>query len=396
MSPAPELELLLACAAPPRAHGSAHAREASARLERLLESPVDPDYFVALSERQGLLPLAHKRLRELSASPAARELSSRLRGHCTRNAARCLLLTSELLRVLASFEREGIEAIPYKGPALAVAAYGDASLRQFVDLDILVRPRDVESATRLLEDLDYEPHFKLRDSRERERFLRLSYVQLFQRGPDGVAIELHWSVAPRFFGFALRAERLWDYEGRLALGGREVRAVAPELLVLLLCVHGNKDLWLRLEWVAAVAALASRDDFDWRRLIDDAARHRALRVLLVGLCLCEELLGATPPAEVKRLIDSSPAVAALAETAKRTMFDEEARAQSLAAQIRFHTRSKDRLRDRLGYCARLALTTTPVDWRALELPAPLSFAHALVRPLRLARKYLAAPARRAS
>lgn len=340
--------------------------------------------------------MAYRRLRDLHASPAARELSNRLRDKYARNAARCLFLTNELTRVLASFEREGIDAIPYKGPALSVAAYGDPSLRQFVDLDILVRPRDVDRATELLADSGFEPHFKLRDARERETFLRLSYVQLFRRNPEDVAVELHWNVAPRFFGFPLRAERLWEHEGRLPLGGREVRAVAPEMLALLLCVHGNKDFWLRLEWVAAIDALASRDGFDWPRLIDEAKRHRALRVLLVGLRLAEDLLGAPLPAGVERLIGSTPSVVALAEIAKRMMFAEDARLPPLAARLRFHTRSKDRARDRLAYCARLALTTTPVDWRALDLPAPFAFAHALVRPLRLARKYLFAQTRRAS
>jgi hypothetical protein len=78
------------------------------------------------------------------------------------------------------------------------------------------------------------------------------------------------------------------------------------------------------------------------------------------------------------------------------MFAEVARASTLAEQLRFHTRSKDGVRDRLTYCARFALTTTPVDWGSRDLPPSLSFVHALVRPFRLARKYLFAPARRAS
>lgn len=393
----PELELLLACAKSRGAHDTAAALRAGALVTRLLSGTFDAGRFAALAERQGLLPLAYRRLRDSSQlSAAPRELSDSLRAKYAHNAARALFLTSELCRVLASFEREGIEAIPYKGPALAVAAYGDASLRQFVDLDILVRPRDVDRATELLAAYGFEPHFKLRNARERETFRRLSYVQLFQRAEDDVAIELHWNVAPRFFNFPLRVERLWEHEGRLALGGRQVRAVAPEMLVLLLCVHGNKDYWLRLEWLTAIDALATRPGFDWPRLIDEAKRHRAMRVLLLGLGLAHELLDTTLPGEVNRMIDATPAVAALADDAKLSMFADEARAPALAGQLRFHTRSKDALRDRLTYCARLALTTTPVDWAALDVPASLSFVHALARPLRLARKYLAAPARRAS
>jgi hypothetical protein len=249
----------------------------------------------------------------------------------------------------------------------------------------------------MLVRLGFAPHFKLKNAREEETFLRLSYVQLFQREEDDVAIELHWNVAPRFFNFPLKVERLWEHDGRLALGGRQVRAIAPEMLVLLLCVHGNKDHWLRLEWVASIDALISRQqNFDWSRLIAEAKSGRALRVLLVGLSLANDLLGTKLPDEVRRLIEAAHALDTLCETAKRAMFAEVARASTLAEQLRFHTRSKDCVRDRLTYCARFALTTTPVDWGSRDLPASLSFVHALVRPFRLARKYLFAPARRAS
>lgn len=391
-----ELDLLLACARTRRASDFETNHESLATVAHLAAQPIEPETFIRLAERHGLLPLAYRFLRDTVPSRAARELANRLKGRYSQNAARCLFLTGELCRVLTSFSRNGIDAIPYKGPALAVAAYGDASLRQFVDLDILVRPCDVKRATEQLAAFGFAPHFKLRNAREEETFLRLSYVQLFQREEDDVAIELHWNVAPRFFNFPLRVERLWDYEGRLLLGGREVRAIAPEMYVLLLCVHGNKDQWLRLEWLVAIDALISREPtFGWSKLLAEAKSHRALRVLLVGLALANDLLGTTLHEEVSRMIEATPAITSLVETAKRTLFDPEPHAPTLAEQLRFHTRSKDTVRDRFVYCTRLALTTTPVDWGSLDLPASLSFVHALARPFRLVRKYIAAPARRA-
>ena len=40
--------------------------------------------------------------------------------------------------------------VPVKGPVLASTAYGDIAMREFVDLDILVRPSDVASAMTIL------------------------------------------------------------------------------------------------------------------------------------------------------------------------------------------------------------------------------------------------------
>ncbi|HEY3839236.1 MAG TPA: nucleotidyltransferase family protein, partial [Bryobacteraceae bacterium] len=57
-----------------------------------------------------------------------------------------MTLTAELFRILGLFNKSGIEVIPFKGPTLAVAAYGDLSLRMFADLDILVSEQDLDAA----------------------------------------------------------------------------------------------------------------------------------------------------------------------------------------------------------------------------------------------------------
>lgn len=387
----PEIDLLLLCAR------NAPAPDATARVEELLHAGIDWDFFLSLASRHGALPLVYRRLNESFPTLVPENQLSRFRERYRRNAARNLFLTCEMSRVIDALKQAGIEAIPYKGPAVAVAAYGDTALRQFLDLDILVRPRDVRRATALLVREGFTPHFNLKNAREQEAFLRLSYVQLFTRAEDQLAIELHWNVAPRFFNFPLNVERLWEYDGKLTLAGREVRAVAPELLVLLLCAHGNKDLWARLEWVCGVDALIRREHgVDWGRLLREAESLGSLRILLLGLSLSKDLLETPLPAQVSRLIDATPAVAALGAIVRRRMFVDEPRLPTLLEQVGFHTRSKDDLQSRLIYCARLALTTTPVDWAAINVPPSLSFVHALARPFRLAKKYLAHPARRAS
>jgi hypothetical protein len=66
------------------------------------------------------------------------------------NAQRSLRLTRELARIMACLENHSVDAIPYKGPALAQAIYGDVAMRQFSDLDILIRVSDYDRADRSL------------------------------------------------------------------------------------------------------------------------------------------------------------------------------------------------------------------------------------------------------
>src|SRR4029077_11924947 len=120
-----------------------------------------------------------------------------LRTYFQNNFAFNTLLTRQLVDLLKLFGGGGISAVAYKGPALAVSIYGNLALRQFSDLDILVRSTDVWRATALLVAAGFAPHFVIPEEK-RTAFIRLSYVQFFDR-PDGPVIELHWGVAPRFF-----------------------------------------------------------------------------------------------------------------------------------------------------------------------------------------------------
>jgi hypothetical protein len=59
---------------------------------------------------------------------------------------RNLYLAAEMLRLSGLFRAKGLMVIPYKGPLLALQAYGDFALRQFADLDFAVRQSDLPRA----------------------------------------------------------------------------------------------------------------------------------------------------------------------------------------------------------------------------------------------------------
>jgi len=64
-------------------------------------------------------------------------------------------MTQHLLKVLDLLTGSGVEAIPFKGPVLAVQAYGDLLMRSFVDLDILIHAKDLSRVSKILIDQGY-------------------------------------------------------------------------------------------------------------------------------------------------------------------------------------------------------------------------------------------------
>lgn len=377
----PEAELLLCCAR--NEVDSENAR----RIRELLKKNLDWEYLLKAALRHGLMPLLYRNLTHTCPDLLPPEHLSRLRDLFRQNAARNLLLNAELGRILRLFERHGITAMPYKGPALALSLYGELALRQFSDLDILVRQRDVFSAEELLIGLGYEPHFSISES-QRTPFLRLSYVQLFSRDEGRSLVELHWNIAPRNFTFPLDVESLWERLVPLDLGGVRTRVPTPEDLLLILCVHGVKDLWERLEWICGVAELVRlHPSLNWERVVAHAARLGSERMLWVGLRLAHDLLGAELPPEVLRKIRGERELDRLKGQVLERLFAADERLPSLTERVLFHLRARERWRDRARYCVRLAMTSTPVDWSFVPLPNSLTFIYPLLRPFRLVKKY---------
>jgi hypothetical protein len=374
----PEFSLLL-CLARTRLDS-----DDKARAGELLRGPLDWDRLLALSWRHWLMPLVNNHLLNSFADYIPASHLEKVREDFQHNAARNLVLTTELCSVLEDFERHGIAALPYKGPAMALQVYRDLKLRSFVDLDVLVRRIDATRAGTLLAARGYRPHPQLSPAQE----AMLSHSEcdrVYLREARNFMLELHWAIVPPFFSVALKTEDVLADCARAEMCGRQVDVPAPEMLLLLLCVNGTKDLWAGLEPVCAVSELVRNNKgLDWERVIALGRRAGALRMLNVGLLLARQLFDVRLPERVLESIDNDRAVEKLAREARARLAEVEARVPGLAEKTRFRIMARERGRDKMRYCALRLLTPTYKDC-VTELPTSLSFLYYGLRPLRLLR-----------
>src|ERR1051326_5918676 len=136
----PQTQLLLCCARATMDPGHASL------TQELLNERIDWQRLLRKARQHHVLPLLCKQLSALGVAMMPEPVLKQLRTIFAANRRRNAFLAGELIRIVEIFERSGIPAIPFKGPALAVEAYGDLSLRQFGDLDIIVPKEDVARA----------------------------------------------------------------------------------------------------------------------------------------------------------------------------------------------------------------------------------------------------------
>lgn len=340
--------------------------------------------FFQMGVAHGVLPVAWKTLR-----PFATDLDEALAGDLRRayeaNTRRNLTLVGELRAVLDALAPHAIEAMSWKGLVLAQRAYGDISLRQFFDLDVLVRRDKVAAARDALAPLGFAPEKEMTAAEQKAYVDHQGELELV-RATDGLWLEIHSAIVPSYYGGGTPSEELWQRVAYVELARVRVPAldIADEMEAL--CVHGSKHRFERLAWILDLAMLARRmDDGAWSRLTAGATSHGTVRMVRLGLLLAADLCGATTiPDALLTGARGDAAARALARDVSARLFDPR---PSRFDALTFHARMRERRSDQLRYLVSVAFTPSGADWGALHLPRPLFPLYALTRPVRLAAKY---------
>ena len=307
----PENRLLLACAR------TTLTEQHRAQIRTLLQTEIDWERLLSAARRHRVTLLLHRSLRAAGNGHDTNPNPECLRDHARAFAARNAFLVQALTRLLARFEAERIAVIPYKGPVIASLAYGDIRLREFNDLDFLIRPQDIARVGAVLRREGYETANRL-TPREAAHVQREFKEYGFQSGL--VVVEPHWSITARRFPFPIDYEGLWARAQLKPLGEATVRVFAPEDLLLIQCVTGGKSLWRRLELVCDVAEIINAfPGVDWNAVERRARAAGSERLLLVGLALATELLDAPVPDDIAERIAADRQVRRLRQRIVETL-----------------------------------------------------------------------------
>ena len=371
-----ENELLLCCA---RTEAS---QKLAARIRELAASNPDWNYLALLARRHSITPLLYRQLERHASGLVPPNYLAKLKLQYQENAARNTILTEELSRVIKLFSDAGIETIPYKGPVLALFAYGDLALRRFVDLDVIVRKSDVPRAR----DLLLKQGFTLAKSlttAQQDLLLRTQHNLQFARDERRLLLELHWEVAPHLFASSVQETELWQNLETINVRSTEMKTLSADDLLFSLCVHGSRHLWERLGWICDIAELIARHEINWPALLQRAAAADSERMFLLGLHLANKLLDAPLPAHVQQRCAADARLESLANNVVVHLFNGPTHIPATSSEIfKYNIGVRKSLAARARYFVHM-LRPTDSDFGSHSLPRSLNFAYYLLRPFRL-------------
>ncbi|MGH9747013.1 MAG: nucleotidyltransferase domain-containing protein [Candidatus Acidiferrales bacterium] len=376
-----EKRLLICCARTKLAPAIAE------KIRELAAQRLDWDYVLVEAAENSIGPLLDRNLRTVVSEAVPAAALESLKNAYRSNTVRCLFLTAELHRILALFRSNGILAIPYKGPVLAEQAYGDVTLRNFEDLDIILPQRDLPKAHDLILGLGYRAKYPWILSPGAARSLvpgEYNYRDAERR----LMVELHTELTLRHFPVAPDLDEFGRRLATVNVGGSEVQTFAVEDLLPVLCIHGSKDFWERISWIVDISELIQKHSaLDWDWVLKTTGSLRAERMLNLGLALASELLDAPLPAEILKRVRGDHDANAVAREVEGRLLGRNWPGFDAAERLAFRRRMVPGRLAGWRYSIRLAVIPAEEDWQMVRLPGPLAPLYIALRPLRLLRKY---------
>ena len=382
-----ELRLLLTCARVHTAQGE------DAVIRQMLDEGIDWTAFARKAIDTDLAVLAGHTLARVAPDMVPDDILDALRINIDRTRGKNRALFDELARLIDALANDEVEAIPFKGPVVAIQAYGDLGLRVFGGLDFLIRDSDIAPTIATLRDLGYGRKGRLTEA-QFEMIHRIQGREILHKKGSGNIVELHTRLTPAYMALDVDYAGLWRRAKRTNLNGRTMLTLTPEDDLLILAIHGGKDLWCKIKWACDVAALiGSQPKLDWGALAERARAQGCLRMVLLAVSLARTYFHATVPDAIAALERADPVIEAMVQ---RIMMRWQAEKPIGVPSNK--TLSMDRLRIHDGVVRRARYVA-----RTLRLPDPhrvpsmpsskgLGFVYA---PMRIVHDIIALPVKRA-
>jgi len=290
-----ELTLVVACSRWP------FNKSVEREIQTRAAAPIDWSRFLDWVRRNRIAPLVYYNLRQTGSPLIPETVVARIQSEAAKNARRVLIQVAEAARITRLLADAGIRSMIIKGPVLSLLAFGDLTLRESQDIDVVIDPARLLDVDRLMVQAGYR-----RITPEVE--LALFQYKIYQRwrcqfryylDSLDLFLEVHWRLTSNSLLMPSDATKLFSCSKEVSVGGASFRTLADEELFLYLCVHGSVHIWFRLKWLADIAALLQRLRPEIIERIARRAQSLGLnRPFHAALILAHGLMAAPVPSDV--------------------------------------------------------------------------------------------------
>ena len=297
-----EMQLLLACCSLSMKQDDRNRKESLDRLSALSrQEGIDWEGFIDLVERHRVHRLVDRNINQYAPEQIPANVRLALRDRSNQKRWQMLNLTAELVRLSKLFAQHDMFVLSFKGPLLSQQLFDDYGLRYSKDLDLLVKPQDLDQAEQLLLSNGYtrqKPDFVL-TPRQKKAYLKESLHVSYYHPERQIIVELHWRLCSNPYLLPSEyVQRMMSTAQQVPIAGAQITSLSDEDTLLYLCLHGATHGWYRLKWLCDISQFLHREQaINWEAWAENVVTLALHRPVAQALLLAHQLFDAPlPPA----------------------------------------------------------------------------------------------------
>ena len=213
---------------------------------------LDFSEFIRLIKHHRLDSIFYKAAKEQNISLPT-ELDAKLSQINKRNKMRMMKLTAELIRIHKLFTENNIDYISLKGPALSQQIYGDYTIRNSRDLDILVREGDFVKSSNMLKSIDY------RNNKRFNAINKFNYKEFkFINNDTKILVELHHRLFNNKYLLPIN-NVIFKNPEFIQINGVDIPILNNKYNFEYIAIHAAAHNWSRMVWPIDILALKNKN-----------------------------------------------------------------------------------------------------------------------------------------
>lgn len=213
-------------------------------INELLPEIKNWDAFTKLLLSNTCAPLVYKKVQQLpNAAVIPAGTLALLRKAYYKTISRGSIMYAEFAKVVTIFQQNKINFIALKGIYLSEWLYRDIGLRQFSDIDLLVKEEDTTRAMQLLSGAGYFQHDPVHglsnfvDAISTQEGLTFTHFEAFTK--NNISIEIHLKLSPDKDKdkYNLDIHELFDKSITTTINSQQINVLSPCDLLIHIAIH---------------------------------------------------------------------------------------------------------------------------------------------------------------
>lgn len=316
-----ESKLLLYCA---RTRIDNETRDS---IRDLAGRDIDWEYVQRSAAKNGVIPLIYRALADICPESIPGAVLNKMHERVEWVVSINEQIQKILLDILTLFDKEKIPVVPFKGVTFILCTYGDLSLRETIDVDLLVHRKEFLRAKDLLIRNGYH-----------HMYFGIAEVQTVQaqlaRDDNKMSIDLHYALTPKFqefnveeaksgsrteqqdwnklntsytnWFFSLDSSPMWKRLGSITMCDKSVPVLSPEDLLMVATIQCIKEYWQTLKRICDVAEIIKANPgLNWSWLMEQFNMVYSERKFLLCIRLAYDVYKITLPEDILMKITNS-------------------------------------------------------------------------------------------